>query len=139
MPGQDSASSRIAVDPDAPAGDPAPEQVTALEGGDPSALVRAGVLHPEPIVYEDFLPRSAAGIFASNLTDERNDGRGPGRGRARRRTGWRASWAEPVHVPEEIYAQEASASLGAAEQILGRRISATATPDTKQPQGRHGA
>ena len=25
---------------------------------------------PEPIVYEDFLPRSAAGIFQSNLTDE---------------------------------------------------------------------
>ena len=29
-----------------------------------------GVLVPEPIVYEDFLPRSAAGIFASNLADE---------------------------------------------------------------------
>ena len=28
------------------------------------------MLVPEPIVYEDFLPRSAAGIFASNLTDE---------------------------------------------------------------------
>ena len=33
-------------------------------------LVEAGVLVPEPIVYEDFLPRSAAGIFQSNLTDE---------------------------------------------------------------------
>ena len=33
-------------------------------------LVETGVLVPEPIVYEDFLPRSAAGIFASNLTDE---------------------------------------------------------------------
>jgi uncharacterized glyoxalase superfamily metalloenzyme YdcJ len=33
-------------------------------------LVEAGVLVPEPIVYEDFLPRSAAGIFGSNLTDE---------------------------------------------------------------------
>ena len=28
------------------------------------------MLVPEPIVYEDFLPRSAAGIFQSNLTDE---------------------------------------------------------------------
>ena len=44
-------------------------RLAALEGGDPTALVRAGVLHPEPIVYEDFLPRSAAGIFASNLAD----------------------------------------------------------------------
>jgi uncharacterized glyoxalase superfamily metalloenzyme YdcJ len=33
-------------------------------------LMHAGVLEPEPIVYEDFLPRSAAGIFQSNLTDE---------------------------------------------------------------------
>jgi uncharacterized glyoxalase superfamily metalloenzyme YdcJ len=31
-------------------------------------LVRAGVLAREPIVYEDFLPRSAAGIFQSNLS-----------------------------------------------------------------------
>jgi uncharacterized glyoxalase superfamily metalloenzyme YdcJ len=39
-------------------------------------LVEAGVLVPEPIVYEDFLPRSAAGIFQSNLTDDgsRDDG-----------------------------------------------------------------
>jgi uncharacterized glyoxalase superfamily metalloenzyme YdcJ len=31
-------------------------------------LVFDGVLAASPIVYEDFLPRSAAGIFASNLT-----------------------------------------------------------------------
>ena len=54
------------VDPGVAAGRPAPEQVTALERGSVDALVRTGVLHPEPIVYEDFLPRSAAGIFASN-------------------------------------------------------------------------
>jgi uncharacterized glyoxalase superfamily metalloenzyme YdcJ len=33
-------------------------------------LIESGVAVPEPIVYEDFLPRSAAGIFQSNLTDE---------------------------------------------------------------------
>ena len=33
-------------------------------------LLENGVLEPQPIVYEDFLPRSAAGIFQSNLTDE---------------------------------------------------------------------
>jgi uncharacterized glyoxalase superfamily metalloenzyme YdcJ len=33
-------------------------------------LVEAGIAVPEPIVYEDFLPRSAAGIFQSNLTDD---------------------------------------------------------------------
>ena len=57
------------VDPDVAAGRSTSEQAAALERGDLDALVRAGVLHPEPIVYEDFLPRSAAGIFASNLTD----------------------------------------------------------------------
>ncbi|CAL8900300.1 2-oxoadipate dioxygenase/decarboxylase [Kocuria varians] len=38
---------------------------TALE-----TLIEAGLAVPAPIVYEDFLPRSAAGIFQSNLTDE---------------------------------------------------------------------
>ncbi|MEU7488190.1 VOC family protein [Streptomyces sp. NPDC042319] len=33
-------------------------------------LVRQGWVHARPIVYEDFLPRSAAGIFQSNLTGE---------------------------------------------------------------------
>ncbi|MEX5272070.1 2-oxoadipate dioxygenase/decarboxylase [Kocuria sabuli] len=34
------------------------------------ALIGSGVVVPHPIVYEDFLPRSAAGIFRSNLTEE---------------------------------------------------------------------
>lgn len=33
-------------------------------------LIESGVAVPHPIVYEDFLPRSAAGIFQSNLTQE---------------------------------------------------------------------
>ena len=33
-------------------------------------LLRRGGVRAEPIVYEDFLPRSAAGIFQSNLSDE---------------------------------------------------------------------
>ncbi|MCQ4079775.1 DUF1338 family protein [Streptomyces sp. RB6PN25] len=35
-----------------------------------SALVQRGWVRAEPIVYEDFLPRSAAGIFQSNLSGE---------------------------------------------------------------------
>lgn len=42
-----------------------PDPDAGLDG-----LVEAGIAVPEPIVYEDFLPRSAAGIFRSNLTDE---------------------------------------------------------------------
>ncbi|MER5214406.1 DUF1338 family protein [Streptomyces sp. NPDC002838] len=34
-----------------------------------SDLVAHGWVRPEPVVYEDFLPRSAAGIFQSNLSD----------------------------------------------------------------------
>ncbi|QIY60333.1 DUF1338 family protein [Streptomyces sp. RPA4-5] len=34
------------------------------------ALLDQGWVRAEPIVYEDFLPRSAAGIFQSNLSDE---------------------------------------------------------------------
>ncbi|WP_104190648.1 VOC family protein [Cryobacterium sp. Y82] len=33
-------------------------------------LIDSGIAVPLPIVYEDFLPRSAAGIFQSNLTDQ---------------------------------------------------------------------
>ena len=42
----------------------------AGESGRLAALVAAGALVREPIVYEDFLPRSAAGIFASNVEDD---------------------------------------------------------------------
>ncbi|MCW2811611.1 MAG: hypothetical protein JWP61_2069 [Friedmanniella sp.] len=47
---------------DRPSVGPAP-QVSVTE------LVRQGWLRTEPVVYEDFLPRSAAGIFQSNLTE----------------------------------------------------------------------
>ena len=52
-----------------PAGDLDPGAV-ATAGTDPSVdrLIEAGLLVREPIVYEDFLPRSAAGIFQSNLS-----------------------------------------------------------------------
>jgi len=37
------------------------------EGLSPEALIEAGLASADPIVYEDFLPVSAAGIFQSNL------------------------------------------------------------------------
>ena len=110
------------LDPSVVAGRPKPEQAAALERGEVAALVQAGVLHPEPIVYEDFLPRSAAGIFASNLTDSGTTA--AVQGGAERDPGWMADvMGRAVHVPEELYAQEASASLGAVEKVLGRKIS----------------
>ena len=109
------------VDSGVAAGRPTAEQRTALEQGEVAALVRAGALHPEPIVYEDFLPRSAAGIFASNLTG--SGSMDATQGGAERDAGWLADvMGRTVNVPEEIYAREASASLGAAERVLGRKI-----------------
>ncbi len=94
------------------------EAATARSGGDVTALVRAGVLRPEPIVYEDFLPRSAAGIFASNLTASRADASDPSAeeadGGAPRDLAWMADvLGRVVHVPEDLYAQEAAATLAA--------------------------
>ncbi|MCJ8141007.1 2-oxoadipate dioxygenase/decarboxylase HglS [Falsirhodobacter halotolerans] len=42
---------------------------TPATGTDPEALLAAGALRCDPIIYEDFLPVSAAGIFQSNLGD----------------------------------------------------------------------
>ena len=53
-------------------------------------LVDAGWRSPEPIVYEDFLPRSAAGIFQSNLTERRPKDDDHGRHRLRHRPAVRA-------------------------------------------------
>jgi uncharacterized glyoxalase superfamily metalloenzyme YdcJ len=81
-------------------------------------LLEAGVLVPEPIVYEDFLPRSAAGIFLSNLTDEGTrdddllgtpydiDTLGEVIGR-------------PITDPTPLYQAQQSASLAAAAEQLG--------------------
>jgi uncharacterized glyoxalase superfamily metalloenzyme YdcJ len=105
------------VDPEVTAGQPSPEQSAALAAGDVTALVRSGVLRPDPIVYEDFLPRSAAGIFASNLTT--SGSRDADQGGAERDAAWMSERiGAPVHVPEDIYAAEAAASLRAAEQVL---------------------
>ncbi len=107
----------FSVDEQVAAGDVSLEQSSALESGDVTALVRTGVLRADPIVYEDFLPRSAAGIFASNLTA--SGSMDAGQGGAERDAGWMSDRiGAPVSVPEEIYAREAAASLRSAEQVL---------------------
>ncbi|KOU00211.1 hypothetical protein ADK70_01330 [Streptomyces rimosus subsp. pseudoverticillatus] len=85
---------------------------------DLAGLLAQGWLTAHPIVYEDFLPRSAAGIFRSNLT-----GQGT-RDAARTGTPYdehRLSEAvgRPVHDPFEIYAAQQDASLRHALEALG--------------------
>lgn len=93
-----------------PTGVPAPATVAELVDG--------GWADLEPIVYEDFLPRSAAGIFSSNLS-----GRGrvdESLGGAERDADWMSgAIGRPVRVPEEVYAAESAASLARVERALG--------------------
>jgi uncharacterized glyoxalase superfamily metalloenzyme YdcJ len=103
------------VDPDAVK--QAIDSETAVANPQLADLVRLGVLVPEPIVYEDFLPQSAAGIFASNLTgggsmDERHGG-------AERTLEWMSdAVGAEVRVPEVLYAEESERSIVAAEGAL---------------------
>ncbi|MFC4785841.1 2-oxoadipate dioxygenase/decarboxylase [Nocardioides sp. MAHUQ-72] len=108
----------VAVEDSVATGEADPRQQAAIASGGVTELVDAGVLRLEPIVYEDFLPRSAAGIFASNLTD--HGSMDTDRGGATRDAAWMAEvLGAPVGVPEEIYAREAVSSLEAAARRLG--------------------
>lgn len=94
----------------------------AVERRDIQGLVDAGVVAPEPIVYEDFLPRSAAGIFASNLTSSVT--MTADQGGAERDLGWMSDViGRQVAVPEEVYAAEAAASIADVEKGLGLDLS----------------
>ena len=81
------------------------------------ALVDLGVVVAEPIVYEDFLPRSAAGIFASNLT-----GSGSldiNQGGAERDRAWLSDViGREVAIPEEVYAAESASSIAEVWRVL---------------------
>ena len=93
---------------------PATEQGLADEGLAyfTYALGASGEVVATPIVYEDFLPRSAAGIFQSNLTDagRRDDGRTG----TRRDAGWLSDViGAPVADPYALYAAQQQASLHA--------------------------
>ncbi|NCD20468.1 MAG: VOC family protein [Actinobacteria bacterium] len=77
-----------------------------------------GSLVRTPIVYEDFLPRSAAGIFASNLDDLGT--RDTAREGSHRDIAWMAEQlGRTVHDPMALYAAQQQASLDAATAALG--------------------
>jgi uncharacterized glyoxalase superfamily metalloenzyme YdcJ len=87
-------------------------------------LVETGVLEPEPIVYEDFLPRSAAGIFQSNLTDEgtRDDELA---GTFFDIDTLSAVIGRPIADPTTLYEVQQAASLAEAARTLGLRAITT--------------
>ncbi|MFC4015912.1 2-oxoadipate dioxygenase/decarboxylase family protein [Nonomuraea purpurea] len=77
---------------------------------DLAGLIGGGWIGVEPIVYEDFLPRSAAGIFQSNLAGNGSrDVTAEGSGRDAR---WMANVLErTVHDPADLYAEKSRESL----------------------------
>ncbi|MFF0903489.1 UNVERIFIED_CONTAM: DUF1338 family protein [Kocuria sp. CPCC 205316] len=82
------------------------------------ALIESGVVVPQPIVYEDFLPRSAAGIFQSNLTDEgsRDDAQA---GTDYDITVLSQVVGRTVIDPYELYQRQQDASLARLRERLG--------------------
>jgi uncharacterized glyoxalase superfamily metalloenzyme YdcJ len=78
-------------------------------------LLRTGALRAEPIVYEDFLPVSAAGIFRSNLGEQ---GEEKAIERADRRA-FEAALGAPAFNELALYEEAETRSLGASLQALG--------------------
>jgi uncharacterized glyoxalase superfamily metalloenzyme YdcJ len=94
----------------------------AADGSRPPAdlagLLDDGWLTLQPVVYEDFLPRSAAGIFRSNLA--RDDASDRSQQAAPRDAGWLADALDrPVHDLFELYAAQRAASWDRAVRTLG--------------------
>ncbi|MER5515826.1 VOC family protein [Streptomyces sp. NPDC002763] len=92
------------------------------DGGTPPTdvgeLVRQGWVLAEPVVYEDFLPRSAAGIFQSNLTGEGT------RDNDRQGTAYDADWLSgaidrEVLDPFALYERQQNGSPAQVARALG--------------------
>ncbi len=99
---------RYSVDPSARGTEP-------ISAGSLDDLLQTGVLRAEPIVYEDFLPVSAAGIFRSNLGEQ---GEEQLIERADRRA-FEAALGAPVLDELALYEEAETRSLGASLQALG--------------------
>ncbi|CAO3411427.1 2-oxoadipate dioxygenase/decarboxylase HglS [Azospirillum largimobile] len=79
---------------------PAPE-------ADLEALIAAGLVRFDPVVYEDFLPVSAAGIFQSNLGDDAQQDFSASPNQQR----FEADLGAPVRDPFDLYAEIERASI----------------------------
>ncbi|MEZ0071293.1 2-oxoadipate dioxygenase/decarboxylase family protein [Planotetraspora sp. GP83] len=85
---------------------------------DLSRLVADGWVVPRPIVYEDFLPRSAAGIFSSNLTSA--GAVADADGGVHRDAEWMsAAIGRQVQEPGELYEAQRAGSLRQVAAGLG--------------------
>lgn len=78
-------------------------------------LIDAGHIHFEALVYEDFLPVSAAGIFQSNLGDDAQSEYGSNANR----DAFEQALGKPVQDELALYAESQRRSLQACAQALG--------------------
>ncbi|MDQ7986534.1 VOC family protein [Pseudomonas sp. G34] len=79
------------------------------------ALIEAGLVHFEPLVYEDFLPVSAAGIFQSNLGDDAQASYDA----TSNQQAFHAALGATVHDELALYAETQRRSLAACARELG--------------------
>ena len=84
-----------------------------LPAGAPEDLVESGILHADPITYEDFLPVSAAGIFRSNL----NEAEDAALGAASSQAEFEAALGAPCLDPFGLYLDQEDASLERLERM----------------------
>ncbi len=84
--------------------------------GDLEEWLAAGYVAAEPIVYEDFLPVSAAGIFQSNLGGEEQ----PSYSAAAAQESFEEALGTPVLDAFELYEGLARSSLAQVREELGR-------------------
>ncbi|GAA1867569.1 2-oxoadipate dioxygenase/decarboxylase [Myceligenerans crystallogenes] len=96
---------------------PAPGAETGTDHGSPRPG-RAPRVVRAPVVYEDFLPRSAAGIFQSNLSDE--GAKDSAQAGAERDADWmEGALGRELADPFELYARQVDESREAAAATLG--------------------
>ncbi|MGW2022395.1 2-oxoadipate dioxygenase/decarboxylase [Streptomyces decoyicus] len=81
-------------------------------------LLEQGWVRAEPVVYEDFLPRSAAGIFQSNLSDEGS------RNHDQQGAAYDSAWlsdalGRDVLDPFDLYEEQQNRSLAQVARELG--------------------
>ena len=79
------------------------------------SLIADGLVQFDPIVYEDFLPVSAAGIFQSNLGTDQQQNYATRSNRA----AFEEALGATVQDELELYAELQSGSLDAAMNMLG--------------------
>ncbi len=101
---------------------------------DLGTLLDGGWLIADPVVYEDFLPRSAAGIFQSNLSGAgTKDAELGGDGKD---IDWMSGVVgRSVAEPTDLYAAQCDASLRAAETELGLPVRSLTAPGVPAPVG----